>query len=79
MQLRQVSEMIVITELPLEKVTEKVILLQPFRILLLFLYEYKILDMEFSKEFINRLFEEAAANPRLRTNVDMRNSITVSY
>ena len=33
MQLRQVSEMIVITELPLEKVTEKVILLQPFRIL----------------------------------------------
>ena len=30
--------------------------------------------MEFSKEFIDRLFEEAAANPRLRTNVDMRNS-----
>lgn len=30
--------------------------------------------MEFSRDLINRLFEEAAANPRLRTNVDMRNS-----
>lgn len=56
------------------KVSEKIVAVQPFRILLLFLYEYKILNMEFSKEFINRLFEEAAANPRLRTNVDMRNS-----
>lgn len=35
--------------------------------------------MEFSKEFTDRLFEEAAANPRLRTNVNMRNSITASY
>lgn len=30
--------------------------------------------MEFSRDLINRLFEEAAANPRLRVNVDLRNS-----
>ena len=30
--------------------------------------------MEFTKDYIERLFAEAAANPRLRTNVDLRNS-----
>ena len=30
--------------------------------------------MEFTGDFIERLLEEAAASPRLRTNVDLRNS-----
>lgn len=30
--------------------------------------------MEFTKGFIENLFAEAAGNPRLRTNVDLRNS-----
>ena len=30
--------------------------------------------MEFTKDFIEKLFAEAAGNPRLRTNVDLRNS-----
>ncbi len=30
--------------------------------------------MEFTQDFIEKLFAEATANPRLRINVDLRNS-----